>query len=80
MITDARTLADGAMLQADVCIAGAGAAGMTIALDLRASGLSVLLLESGGAEAKFGRCRDQAGKCSSGQHQRRLRARGPLNG
>ncbi len=50
MITDARTLADGAMLEADVCIAGAGAAGMTIALDLRASGLSVLLLESGGAE------------------------------
>src|SRR6186713_2054735 len=31
MITDARTLADGAMLEADVCIAGAGAAGMTIA-------------------------------------------------
>ena len=50
MITDARTLADGATLEADVCIAGAGAAGMTIALDLRASGLSVLLLESGGAE------------------------------
>ena len=50
MIIDARTLADGATLEADVCIAGAGAAGMTIALDLRASGLSVLLLESGGAE------------------------------
>ena len=50
MIIDARTLADGATLEADVCIAGAGAAGMTIALDLRASGLSVLLLESGGTE------------------------------
>ncbi len=50
MIVDARTLVDGATLEADVCIAGAGAAGMTIALDLRASGLSVLLLESGGAE------------------------------
>jgi len=37
MIIDARTLADGATLEADVCIAGAGAAGMTIALDLRAS-------------------------------------------
>jgi 2-polyprenyl-6-methoxyphenol hydroxylase-like FAD-dependent oxidoreductase len=44
MIIDARTLADGATLEADVCIAGAGAAGMTIALDLRASGLSVLLV------------------------------------
>ncbi len=35
-------------LEADICIAGAGAAGMTLALDLRASGLSVILLESGG--------------------------------
>ncbi|MGD9905788.1 MAG: GMC oxidoreductase [Vicinamibacterales bacterium] len=50
MLIDARTLADGATLEADVCIAGAGAAGMTIALDLRGSGLSVLLLESGGVE------------------------------
>jgi choline dehydrogenase-like flavoprotein len=50
MITDARTLADSATLEADVCIAGAGAAGMTIALELRASGLSVLLLESGGTD------------------------------
>jgi choline dehydrogenase-like flavoprotein len=48
MFGDARTFADGATLDADVCIAGAGAAGMTIALDLRASGLSVILLESGG--------------------------------
>src|SRR5918995_1594993 len=48
MFADARTFADGATLRADVCIAGAGAAGMTIALDLRASGLSVILLESGG--------------------------------
>ncbi|MCM3881154.1 MAG: GMC family oxidoreductase [Vicinamibacterales bacterium] len=50
MFIDARTLADGATLEADVCVAGAGAAGMTIALDLRAAGLSVVLLESGGPE------------------------------
>jgi choline dehydrogenase-like flavoprotein len=50
MFVDAHTLADGTTLEADVCIAGAGAAGMTIAMDLRASGLSVILLESGGVQ------------------------------
>lgn len=48
MIIDARTLSDGASLVADVCIAGAGAAGITLARELRGKGLSVLLLESGG--------------------------------
>jgi choline dehydrogenase-like flavoprotein len=48
MFLDARALEPGITLKADVCIAGAGAAGMTIALDLRGSGLSVILLESGG--------------------------------
>jgi choline dehydrogenase-like flavoprotein len=47
MFLDAHTLKE-TTLEADVCIAGAGAAGMTLALDLRASGLSVILLESGG--------------------------------
>ena len=47
MFLDAHTLKEQA-LEADVCIAGGGAAGMTLALDLRASGLSVILLESGG--------------------------------
>jgi choline dehydrogenase-like flavoprotein len=47
MFLDAQTLKETA-LQADVCIAGGGAAGMTLALDLRESGLSVILLESGG--------------------------------
>jgi choline dehydrogenase-like flavoprotein len=48
MFVDGRTVEPGTTLEADVCIAGAGAAGITIALDLRASGLSVILLESGG--------------------------------
>lgn len=50
MLIDARTLTEAATLEADVCIAGAGAAGMTIALDLRGSGRSVVLLESGGPQ------------------------------
>jgi len=50
MIDDFRTLEDGSLLQCDVCIVGAGAAGITIAFDLKASGLTVCLLESGGLD------------------------------
>lgn len=48
MISDARNVPAGASLKADVCIVGAGAAGITMALSLRHRGLRVLLLESGG--------------------------------
>ncbi len=50
MLTDARTLQDGQQLTADVCIAGAGAAGITLARALAGSGVGVVLLESGGFE------------------------------
>lgn len=50
MIEDVCDLPDGQELRADICIAGAGAAGITLALELIGSGLSVLLLESGGAK------------------------------
>ena len=50
MLTDARTLPTGSRRTADVCIIGAGAAGITIALELIGSGLDVVLLESGGRE------------------------------
>jgi choline dehydrogenase-like flavoprotein len=45
---DARTIESGAVLNADVCIAGAGAAGITLARALIASGVRVCLLEAGG--------------------------------
>ena len=48
MIDDAKTLASGTALTADICIVGAGAAGITLALELLDSGKQVLLLESGG--------------------------------
>ncbi|WP_022835052.1 FAD-dependent oxidoreductase [Salisaeta longa] len=48
MHTDARTLAANTILRADVCIIGAGAAGLTLAQALHGSPLSVCLLESGG--------------------------------
>ena len=48
MFTDARELPDGATLRADVCIVGAGAAGVTVALALAGDRARVVVLESGG--------------------------------
>ncbi len=47
MIVDAESLADGTRLSADVCILGAGAAGITLARELEGTGLEVVVLESG---------------------------------
>lgn len=48
MIIDARELDPGAELRADVCIVGAGAAGLTVAAALADSPYDVCVLESGG--------------------------------
>lgn len=50
MLHDARTLSEGDNLDSDVCIIGAGAAGITLAHELIGSGARVCLLESGGFE------------------------------
>lgn len=50
MIQDLRALEDGLQLEADLCLVGAGAAGITLARELCDSNLSVVLLESGGLE------------------------------
>jgi choline dehydrogenase-like flavoprotein len=50
VLIDTRDLPDGTELRADVCIVGAGPAGLTIALELEGSGLDVLVVESGGLE------------------------------
>jgi choline dehydrogenase-like flavoprotein len=47
VFVDARTVPDGFVAEADVCIVGAGAAGITIARELRAQPLRVAVLESG---------------------------------
>jgi choline dehydrogenase-like flavoprotein len=47
---DSRDLEDGDVVGADLCIVGGGAAGITLALALASSGLTVMLLESGGLE------------------------------
>ena len=48
MLRDARDVPDGSTVSTDVCIVGAGPAGIALARDLIASGASVHLLESGG--------------------------------
>ena len=50
MHTDARTLDDGRVLEGDLCIVGAGAAGISMALDWAGRPERVILLEGGGFE------------------------------
>ena len=50
MLDDFDTCADHADLAADICIVGAGAAGITLARALRGRGREILLLESGGPD------------------------------
>ena len=50
MFDDGRKIPRGSILHADLCIIGAGAAGITIARALAGTSLSVILLESGGLE------------------------------
>ena len=51
MFLDARAVADGAELHCDLCVVGAGAAGITLARELAADDLRVIVLESGGFKA-----------------------------
>lgn len=56
MLIDLNQIPQDTGLEADICIVGAGAAGIAIALELETSGHSVLVIESGGFKAdKFTR-------------------------
>ncbi len=48
MFIDANEVGEGATIDSDVCIVGAGAAGITMAVELAKQNLNVTLLESGG--------------------------------
>jgi choline dehydrogenase-like flavoprotein len=50
MLLNASELSPGQVLRADLCVVGAGAAGITIARDMVGSGFDVLLCEGGGFE------------------------------
>ena len=54
MIIDARSLPDRKEIQTDVCIVGAGTAGITLAREFIGADFSVCLLESGGQRADPG--------------------------
>jgi choline dehydrogenase-like flavoprotein len=54
MITDLRSIPEGTVLDADVCIIGGGAAGIAIARDLIHSHAKVILVESGGYKREPG--------------------------
>jgi choline dehydrogenase-like flavoprotein len=50
MLIDARSLPPDEQIESDVCIVGAGPAGITLALELLGTGARICILESGGKE------------------------------
>src|ERR1700748_2212478 len=50
MFVDLRAVPEGTDINSEICIVGAGAAGITIARELNGSGVTCVLLESGGTE------------------------------
>lgn len=50
MLVDARSIPSGTTIETDLCIIGAGAAGITLAREFIAADIRVALLESGGME------------------------------
>src|ERR1700688_1240315 len=52
MIVDSYDLPHNQPLQAELCIIGAGAAGIAMALEFAGTGIDVILLESGGRSAE----------------------------
>lgn len=54
MMLDLQNLPHGCQLQADLCIVGAGIAGLVLADALSDSGLEILVLEAGGARSEDG--------------------------
>lgn len=65
---DGRSLSAGTRLAADVCIVGAGPAGITLARTLAAEGVDVLIMESGGPKASASAQSLNSGHVDPGSH------------
>src|ERR1700682_786309 len=80
MILDLAKMPDGALLHADVCVIGAGATGIALALEFVGSRTTVLLLEAGGlrqeTESQQLFASQVAGLPHAGVHGGRIRAFG----
>ena len=50
MLLDGRSVPDGSAIEGEVCLIGAGAAGLAIAQEFLASKINIILIESGGLE------------------------------
>ena len=62
MHTDARTLEEGTLIEGDICIVGAGAAGISMAMEWIGAGHDVVLLEGGGFDYDYNMQALYAGK------------------
>jgi choline dehydrogenase-like flavoprotein len=80
MFMDLELTSSGASLSADVCIVGAGAAGITLAREFLGTSHSVVVLESGGMEIEAATedlyRSEVAGQAHMGIHSGRARAFG----
>ncbi len=61
MLTGATAIADGAILDTEVCVVGAGPAGIAVARELARDGIATLVLEAGGRSGDAGSQRLYAG-------------------
>jgi len=75
VIQNGKEFNENQLLQSEVCIIGAGAAGVTLALELAQKGFDVILLEAGGLNTKALPNDDLAGNIVDKQHHAPLTAR-----
>lgn len=75
MIIDGRSLSAGAVVETDLCIVGAGAAGITLAREFADKSIRVALIESGGFSAEPGTRALKIGRVAGLRYPRLVDAR-----